>query len=155
MNMDTHKPQSIETMDHHHPDPTTIESPQNPPPTNTYYSLPYNDALFLLYTTTTSLVLGLLTGKFLSAKLWFPWIAYAVSCLVCILINPELCVERRCADEDGNTVTVRRPLVGFKCCEAVLDLDRVRRGDYDAEDDYYTDPRFRDGYRYGRALLRI
>lgn len=62
--------------------------------------------------------------------------------------------ERKRIDENGELVTLRCPLIGFKIFEVDLDLEGIDKGFYDPEDGK-PDPRLHDGYRYGPALIRI
>lgn len=58
------------------------------------------------------------------------------------------------SDEEGRLVRVRRPLIGFKRFEVILDVDGINHGLYDAADGN-TDVRLHDGCRYGYAWIRI
>lgn len=72
----------------------------------------------------------------ISHPLWFIfWTAQIMN----FLLDPDVCrIRRTKTNLDGSTVKVRRPLIGFKRCEELVD------GDCQS-----------DGYRYERAYLRI
>lgn len=71
-----------------------------------------------------------------------------------ILMFPSVYAERKKVDEEGKEVMLRCLLIGFKACDVDLDLEEIERDLYDLEDGN-VDPKLHDGYRYGRALLRI
>ena len=131
---------------HHQPRQTT--------PANVYYSIPYYEHFLLLYTFVGSFTCAQLSGSMSSTTGAILWTAYVLSCVVFILTYPRLCVERARLDENGNHVTLRRPVIGFRMCEATLDLEGISKGWYDAPDGR-TDSRLHDGYRYGYALIRL
>ncbi|KAI9933933.1 hypothetical protein ASPWEDRAFT_168208 [Aspergillus wentii DTO 134E9] len=134
--------------------PTTNDERKHRKPANIYYTMPYYHQVFCCYIFTGSFACAWFTDYVSRTTEIFVWVAFAITCLLVILANPFICTERKKVDEEGHTVTVRYPLIGFKRCEVALDLEGIKRGLYDSEDGN-TDVRLHDGYRYGRALVRI
>ncbi|KAI1328695.1 hypothetical protein F5Y16DRAFT_398149 [Xylariaceae sp. FL0255] len=67
---------------------------------------------------------------------------YLIVLGIFVLLDPETTTYTRKTLEDGTTVTVRRPLFGFKKYESLVGLT----GGYEVRV---------DGYRYERAYIRI
>lgn len=59
-----------------------------------------------------------------------------------LLLDPETCYQFTRKNPDGTEVRVRRPIVGFRRCEALVGMT----GGYEVRV---------DGWRYEPALIRI
>ncbi|KAI9926118.1 hypothetical protein ASPWEDRAFT_38042 [Aspergillus wentii DTO 134E9] len=123
-------------------------------PANIYYAIPYYHHFFVLYALIGSFACAWYSDYLSSTTTALLWTAYATFILALIIANPEICTERKKIDEQGKEVILRCPLVGFKSCEVALDLEGIKKGLYDAVNGR-VDTRLHDGYRYGRALIRI
>lgn len=123
------------------------------PPGNVYYVMPYYELVVLLYAFIGTFCCFWFSDSLSTSASAILWTSYVVSCAVLILIHPEVCIEDKRLDEEGREVVVRWPLVGFKACEVLADLEGIRNGLYDEGN--RTDLRLHNGYRYGNALIRI
>lgn len=133
----------------------SIDTPEEPqrPAGNVYYVMPYYELFVLLYAFIGTFSCSWISDSLSGSGSAILWTSYVVSCGVLILIHPEVCIEGKRVDEEGKEVVVRWPLVGFKACEVLVDLEGIRDGLYDEGD--RTDRRLHNGYRYGNALVRI
>lgn len=123
-------------------------------PANTYYIIPYLQYIIVLYGTMGAFSCAWISDFVSSVTTAVLWILFTISYLLLILMLPCTYAERKKIDENGHVVTLRCPLIGFKMFEVDLDLEGIDKGLYDPEDGR-ADPRLRDGYRYGPALIRI
>ena len=121
-------------------------------PVNVYYSMPYYAHFFFIYSVGGSFFCAKFSDYMSTVASAALWIIFGASCLV--LYSPAFHVERKKLDEEGNEVTLRCPLIGFRACEVYLDVEGINKGLYDPEDSD-IDRRLHDGYRHGPALLRI
>ncbi|KAJ5302090.1 hypothetical protein N7508_006953 [Penicillium antarcticum] len=125
-------------------------------PANIYYVVPYFARVLCSYVFIGSFTLAWVADYLtLSGKIWM-WTAFALSCALAIAIHPTIATEKIKFDEKGCPVKVRRPLVGFKKWEYILDVEGIENGHYeDLDGQGNTDPRIHDGYRYTFAWIRI
>lgn len=67
------------------------------------------------------------------------WLCLWTLQIMDFLLDPDTCrIRRTKTNPDGSTIKIRRPLIGFKRCETLVDEDCQS-----------------DGYRYEKAYLRI
>lgn len=123
-------------------------------PANTYYIIPYLQYIIVLYGTLGAFSCAWISDSVSPVTTAFLWILFTISYLLLILMLPCTYAECKKIDENGELVTLRCPLIGFKIFEVDLDLEGIDKGLYDPEDGR-PDPRLRDGYWYGPALIRI
>lgn len=123
-------------------------------PSNVYYFRPYSYYYVMVF-----IFLGAFTCAGLSdyasrGTCILLWTAYITLTLLSIIIDPLCVLEFKREDEDGREVVLRRPIVGFKAYEVVIDLEAIAKREYTVEGGG-DDERLHDGYRYGLAFLRI
>lgn len=102
-------------------------------PTNTYYSMPNYHRILGTYAITGLFACAHITSSpsTTSATTTLFWTNHLINLVVLLLMNPFLCFERTIVDNDGKTVSVRAPLIGFQSCEVELNLEGVRNGGFD------------------------
>ncbi|KAE8324911.1 hypothetical protein BDV39DRAFT_207429 [Aspergillus sergii] len=124
------------------------------PPSNVYYTRPYSFFWPGVFIFVGAFACAGLTDTVSRGTSILLWTVYLLGILILIAIDP-LCVwECQAVDENGRSVSVRRPLVGFRSCEQVVPLEVLEQRLYRTEDGE-DQPRLRDGYRYGPAFVRI
>jgi hypothetical protein len=125
-------------------------------PANIYYALPYFGHVLCTYVFLGSFALAWVADYLTLAGKTCMWIGFVTTCALAIAIHPTITTEKTGLDEKGNPIKARRPLVGFKRWEFILDLEGIENALYDdLHDDGHTDPRIQDGYRYTYAWIRI
>ncbi|KAL4893819.1 hypothetical protein BDV59DRAFT_24335 [Aspergillus ambiguus] len=124
------------------------------PPSNVYYSRPYSFFWPGVFIFVGAFSCAGLTDTVSRSASIFLWTAYILAVLVIMAIDPLCVFEKQEIDENGRSVPVRRPLVGFRSCEQVIPLEVLERRLYRTEDGE-DQPRLQDGYRYGLAYVRI
>ena len=123
-------------------------------PANVYYSRPYSFYWPGVFIFVGAFGCSGLTGTVDRGTSILLWTVYIIGFLVILLIDPLCVFEQRQVDPNGCPFTVRRPLVGFRCCEQTVPLEILERGLCQV-DGGGNEPRLHDGYSYGPAFLRI
>lgn len=123
-------------------------------PANIYYTLPYFEPVRYSYVFIGSFTLAWVADYLTIVGKTCMWTSFAITCALVIATHPTITTDRIRPDENGDSVIIRRPLVGFKRWEFALDIESIENGLYD-DPDGNPDERLHDGYRYTYAWIRI
>ncbi|KAI1373970.1 hypothetical protein F4677DRAFT_185099 [Hypoxylon crocopeplum] len=110
----------------------------------TMYNRPWPSWVILAVTiplTALLVAMGITQGVH-SLATWIVLLVDVLALITLSILDPEVTIESRKVLPDGNAVTVRRPIVGFKKCERIVGVT----GGYEVRV---------DGFRYEEAYIRI